>query len=324
MERRRHSIFLACSAGVLVLLYLLSSTNLILHEKKAEIYPISVIVEDSSDEDYEKLRKGMDQAAEALHVDLNFITLYEPNDQKQQIQLISREISDGAQAVIFSPAAPAEAALSLDEMVLNSPLIVLGNLFPHSQVLCGISIDYMEAGRLLGEAAGKLSEEYPIYLITQGLDYGYAREMNDGIRKALGHRERQVALYPLNSEDDCRKLIESTVYPHSQQVILIALDEKSLEEAARVLEESSVYGEQVMGLFGIGGTNRILNYLDKGIIRGLVVHNWFDEGYLSVEKAVEAIQEGGGLREQITLEACYITKEDLRDPAYEKMLYPID
>lgn len=322
MEQGRHSIFLACSAGVLVLLYLLSSTDLILHEKKAEIYPVSVIVEDSSDEDYEKLRKGMDQAAEEFHVDLNFITLYEPNDQEQQLQLISREISDGAQAVIFSPAAPAQAAQALDEMVLNSPLVVLGNLFPHSQILCGISIDYMEAGRLLGEAAGAIAGDYPVYLITQGLDYGYARELNDGIRRALGHRK--ITLYSLNSQDDCRKLIESTVYPHSQRVILIALDEKSLGEAAYVLEESSVYKEQVRGLFGIGGTNKILNYLDKGVIRGLVVHNWFDEGYLSVEKAVEAIQEGGGLREQITLEAHYITKEDLRDPEYEKMLYPID
>lgn len=324
MEQGRHSVFFACSAGVLVLLYLLSSTNLILHEKKVEIYPISVIVEDSSDEDYEKLRKGMDQAAEALHVDLNFITLYEPNDQEQQLQLISREISDGARAVIFSPAAPAKAAPALDEMVLNSPLVVLGNPFPHPQVLCGISIDYMEAGRLLGEAAGELSGDYPIYLITQGLDYGYARELKDGILKALEQQEKRVTLYPLNSEDDCRQLIESTVYPQSQQVILIALDEKSLEEAARVLEESSVYGGQVMGLFGIGGTNRILNYLDKGIIRGLVVHNLFDEGYLSVEKAVEAIQEGGGTRGQITLEAYYITKEALRDSKYEKMLYPID
>ena len=78
---------------VLVVLYLLSSTNLILHDKKTEIFPISVIVEKTSDEDYEKLRKGMDRAAEEFHVDLSFITLYEPNDQTQQFQLISREIS---------------------------------------------------------------------------------------------------------------------------------------------------------------------------------------------------------------------------------------
>ena len=56
-----------------------------------------------------------------------------------------------------------------------------------------------------------------------------------------------------------------------------------------------------------------------------MVHNWFDEGYLSVEKAVEAIQEGGGIKEQqIVMEAFYITREELRDTRYEKMLYPID
>ncbi len=109
MKQKTYRLFFGVSAVILVLLYLMSSTNLIIREKKTEIYPISVIVEDSSDEDYEKLRKGMDRAAQELHVDLNFITLYQPNDQEQQLGLIAREISDGAKAVILSPANPVEA-----------------------------------------------------------------------------------------------------------------------------------------------------------------------------------------------------------------------
>lgn len=323
MEQRRNRLFFAGSAIILVLLYLMSSTNLIIREKKVEIYPVSVIVEDSSDEDYEKLRKGMDQAAKDYHVDLNFITLYKRNDQDQQLRLVAREISDGANAVILSPAKPLEAEIALDEMVLNSPVVVLGNLVPNTRVLAGISIDYMEAGKLLGQAAGKDGGQLPVYLITEGLEFGYAKEVYDGIIQVLG-RERKAELFPLKEEGDCQKLMESLVYPRCRKAVFIALDEKSLMEAAQALESSSVYQNQVAGLYGIGGTTRILNTLDKGIIRGLVVHNWFDEGYLSVEKAVEAIQNGGGAKEQIRMEAFYITREDLRNPAYEKMLYPID
>ena len=37
-------------AGILVLLFLMSSTDLIIKEKKIEVYPISVIIEGDNDE----------------------------------------------------------------------------------------------------------------------------------------------------------------------------------------------------------------------------------------------------------------------------------
>lgn len=55
----------------------------------------------------------------------------------------------------------------------------------------------------------------------------------------------------------------------------------------------------------------------------MIVSNEFDEGYLCVEKAVEAIRRGSA-REQITLETYYIEKTDLRENKFEKILYPID
>ena len=48
---------------VLVFLFLLSSTDLIIKEEERRIYPISVIVEDTSDASYVNFRKGMDRAA---------------------------------------------------------------------------------------------------------------------------------------------------------------------------------------------------------------------------------------------------------------------
>ncbi len=323
MKQKTYRLFFGVSAVILVLLYLMSSTNLIIREKKTEIYPISVIVEDSSDEDYEKLRKGMDRAAQELHVDLNFITLYQPNDQEQQLGLIAREISDGAKAVILSPANPVEAMAGLDRMVLNSPLVILGTIFPHVQAAAGISIDYMEAGKLLGEAVRKNHKNMPVYLFTKGLEYGYARDLYDGIYQAFMDVDVPISLIVTQSDSDSVVLMEDAISRYSQNGVIIALDENSLEEAAGMLEEISMNGVRIPKLYGIGGTNRILNYLDKGIIQGLVVHNWFDEGYLSVEKAVEAIQGCGNLKEQTNMEVYYITKEDLRNPVYEKMLYPI-
>ena len=64
-------------AGILVLLFLMSSTDLIIKEKKIEVYPISVIIEGDNDDYYVKFQKGMDQAAaDVPSGDVSFITLY--------------------------------------------------------------------------------------------------------------------------------------------------------------------------------------------------------------------------------------------------------
>ena len=80
---------------ILVLLFLLSSTDLIIKEEKREIYPISVIVEDTSDINYVNFRKGMEQAAIERNADISFITLYEAGSASQQQELIAREQQAG-------------------------------------------------------------------------------------------------------------------------------------------------------------------------------------------------------------------------------------
>ena len=48
---------------VLLVLFLLSSTDLIIKEKEGEIYSVSVVVEKTADDDYVNFRKGAERAA---------------------------------------------------------------------------------------------------------------------------------------------------------------------------------------------------------------------------------------------------------------------
>ena len=58
-------------------------------------------------------------------------------------------------------------------------------------------------------------------------------------------------------------------------------------------------------------------------MKGLMAENRYNEGYLSIRSAVEAIQ-GGWTKSHIPVESFYIEGKDLRDPTYEKLLYPIE
>ena len=53
----------------LILLYLLSSTDWIIKEKEVEVYPVSLIISNTSDDNYVNFRKGVDRAAVEYNVD---------------------------------------------------------------------------------------------------------------------------------------------------------------------------------------------------------------------------------------------------------------
>ena len=310
--------------GILILLFLLSSTDWIIKEKKNIIYPVSLILGDTSDDYYGNFKKGVDKAAEEYNVDVSFITLYEKGDVSQQIDLVKREVADGAAAVVLIPVKPEACAKAMDTMALDSPVIIMGNQFPCEGVAGGIAPDYEEQGRILGRAiASENSSELPVLIFSRGLSLGYGREIYSGLVSVLTEAGFETRLIESETEETFRQTIEASVYPGSGMALLAAVDVDSLNSAADIIAGSPVYGHYIKGVYGIGSTTKLLNQLDAGIIRGMVVNDQFDAGYLSIEKAVEAIR-GGPKKEQTILESYYIQKSSLRENRLEKILYPID
>lgn len=332
---RREKVIWGLFAGILIILFLLSSTDLIIKEKDITVYSVSVILDDTTDDYYKNFRKGMDKAANEYNVDVNFVTLYEKGDVEEQMELLNRELSDGTQAVVFVPLKQAECRKLLDEMALTSPLIIMGNSTPGDWAMTGISQDYYAAGKLLGEAIIRDNNpDRPVFLFTEGLDYGYNEEVYNGLLDVISkvgfnahHYEMVKSGMPntplIENEDYFKQVIEEEVYSYHGEAILVALDVKSLDLTADIMAGSADYGKNIATLYGFGSTTKILNDMDRGVIKGLVTTNQFDEGYLSIVKAVEAIEKSGD-REQIILESYYLEKENLKEKYFEKILYPIE
>lgn len=133
-------------AGMLVILYLMSSTDLIIKERKNEIYPVSVVLGDTSDDYYGNFRKGIERAAADYNADTSFITLFQEGDAVQQMDLVWREIDDGAGAVILQPVDSVECARLLGERTLSTPLVIAGEMLPGEIVYTGVSVNYLSRG----------------------------------------------------------------------------------------------------------------------------------------------------------------------------------
>ena len=135
---------------LLVVLYLLSSTDLIIKEKKKEIRRVAVIIEQVNDNYYGNFREGMDMAEKKYQADVNFITLYAENDERQQDELIVREVKDGTNAIILAPVREDHAVMQLDEISPGCPVIFLGASTISSSVACSISVDRGRRGSSTG------------------------------------------------------------------------------------------------------------------------------------------------------------------------------
>lgn len=96
-----------------------------------------------------------------------------------------------------------------------------------------------------------------------------------------------------------------------------------MSETAGVLSENPFLRDQAEGLFGRGNTLQILNDLDGELITGICVTDEFSRGYFSVSMAVQAL-EGKSVREPMVMDSYYIEKKDLREPEYEKILFPVE
>lgn len=324
MISRKEKLLWVCYGAVLVLLYLLSSTDLIIKERETEVYPVSVIINDTSDENYVNFRKGVDRAAIELNADVSFISLYEENHRQQQLEMMLREQQDGAKALVVTPVEEQAVEEVLVEKRVTVPLVLVNSELPLDKVSAVVTTDYYEMGQKLAEQVrARYTPDIPVYLFCGPQENTVTRSFGDGIRATLSDAGFEMTLFRRQGEETFRKAVEELVYPGSQNVIVIALDQSSLSETAVILADSSVYSTYVKGLYGRGTTIPILNYLDRGVITGICVTDDFSAGYLSVKRAVEAITNQI-VGERILLDSYYIEKADLREEKYEKMLYPIE
>lgn len=306
----------------LVVLFLMCSTDLIIREPEKEVYEVAVIIEDTVDDNYNNFRKGMDQAAIELNADVRFITLYEKLNAAGQMELIERERQDGVDALIVAPVDEEQVADSLKEKQTTVPTVILGTGSAQGTSEGRITIDYREMGEMLAEKIKeRIPEKAPVLFVEDASGRSDAgRNFAEAAVSVLERSGYNCKFVELEREEEYREILEALAEPNT---IIVAGGPEALAGMAGALEENAGLSKRVAGLYGRGNTLAILDDLDSGLITGLCVTDEFSRGYFSVCMAVEEL-EGGGDGESMTMDSYYIEKEDLREPKYEKMLFPME
>ena len=303
----------------LVVLFLMCSTDLIIREPERQIYQIAVIIEDVRSDNYSNFRKGMDLAAAELNADVQLITLYEKLDVKEQMDLMDREQQDGTDALIVVPVE--EEQVSARQMTI--PVILMRAGVAEAAGAGNVIVDHEKMGEQLArEILKEQPADVPVYVLTDPAGQSDMDRLflkgSDAVFQEAGRSVQRI----LRGEEERFYTMLEQPGAEAQKVVILAENQDILTEAAGVVAGSEAVADAVGGLYGRGTTMAILNYLDRGVITGICVTDEFSVGYYSVREAVRALEGAGSV--PTVMESYYIDKKDLRDPAFEKMLFPIE
>ena len=102
--------------------------------------------------------------------------------------------------------------------------------------------------------------------------------------------------------------------------IVVALDNSALETAVDAFTSLRLSDVR---LYGVGCSDRTIYYLDRGVIRAMVVPNDFQMGYLAVADAVGRISAPNipMIHREISYDV--ITRSNMYDSRNETLLFPV-
>lgn len=187
-----------------------------------------------------------------------------------------------------------------------------------------ITIDYERMGEQL---AGEMSENIQgnssvLLLMNPAKQSDMDRMFLQGAEAALtadGYNTRTVRV---DEEEGMMASLDTLTVWKQGKAVILAENQEILTAMAGIMADDPEVAARVRGLYGRGNTLPILNYLDRGYIDGICVTDDFSIGYLSVREAVRILE--GNDSSYVVMDSYYIEKEDLREPEYEKVLFPIE
>ncbi len=275
---------------------------------------MSVILRDG-DGAVSTMRKGMEQAAQDLNVELRFLTPAEANSGIQQAQLLEREVAGAAPAVLLIPADWEALGDAVSAAAGKTTLVTVETDMTAWGAAASITMDHQELGAALGAAALNGVPEGGTVLLLDSLpgDNGI-RERMEAAKAVLEREGRQARVYKWDPDTTSLPDILRIERPRA----IIAFEAAALADVAELSR-----GEDAFPLlYGCGSTASIAAALEKGRVTAITAVNVFSAGYLAVEAAA-ALARHEDWTAAAPVAFSIVRQETMYDSDNQKLLFPV-
>ncbi len=310
MSKAVQALAICSFLTTLILLFMTSSTDLILKPNIDRIYKATLLISDVDSELWRNYKLGLDTAAKEYNVDMAVKTLFDlREDDQQQMDQILTEIEFGAEGLILSTSYFSKMVSLIEEENFDNSIVftkVNRSFCDKLEEKCSyICYNYYNAGRLLGEFLLETHQErQTIFIVAE-------REVNENYEFFVNalQETHNVNILPNATQETEGSGQVKMLLDHDD--IVVGLDENSL------LHFRDIDG---VVLYGLGYTNTLIDCVVQGDVAGFVCFNEYMAGYLSVQNLVTML-DGGTIQECVEIPYKLITKETMFEN--ETFLFPI-
>lgn len=278
--------------AVLAVMIAILAFAMLLGKTEKEKSRISVIVQNSEDNQWAAFKYGLKMAAKDRNTEMFWVSTEKALGTEDEKELIEREIENGADAVIVQPGAGNDTEKMLQKIQKKVPVMLIEPVPPKDENAVGIPTVEAKQDEMGAALAKELLKDNNGKLEGKTVGIFSAKETSEAVRrreKGFLEALKGTGVEIVWSVDGGNTQEHKYLLDIQEKVdFIIALDNDSLTMAGECSAANDLHGALV---YGIGNSTETVSYLDTGFIECLIVPDDFSIGYESLSECAEKIRK---------------------------------
>lgn len=275
-------------------------------ETEQDTTKVSVVLEAQNTVQWEVLRQGMESFAAEKGIELRYVMLTGNETVKERLEILHREVQNGAEGLVLNLANQGLLVEQMNDSLSQVKLVMVDSFLPLVFEAGYVAADNKAMGRRLGEAAAAKAAPGEVFGVIMGnINRESNKERLEGVRESLDGR---IAFTASETAGISKEL-------WSQADRILCLDAQAGEETLERAEEDGKL------LYTIGRTEKLVYYLDKGLVDVMVAADEFVMGYSALENLYWQLRYYGEAKGR-EIPFILVDKSNLYGEKVEEIMFP--
>lgn len=321
---KRNRLYFSLIIAMLAVIVVWASCQMWNVGKEEKEYKVSVIVENSSLDRWSLMRQGLEQAARDYPIDLNYVSTSDFEDVSAELDVIHREIENGADGVIVQMASGGSGA-DIESFGAKTSVVLIETDVTPEDFYTVVEPDNAGMGEALAATVAlDYGAEVPdrrIGILSGNQEQLAMQQRLSGVTNGLEEKGARIAWCIEGKAKQAQEAFAAAMQ-NTPVDVLIVLGNDELEMVMDEFAAGELAGSGC-ALYGVGCSEKTVYYLDKGWIDTLVVPNEFNMGYQSMEKVAGQLLYHTQEAEKQEVDYLVVNRTNLYDDDIQKILFPI-
>ncbi len=290
-------------------------------------HTVALVAKSTTSNFWKSVFAGAEAAATEYNLTLTIDGPESEEDYESQNAMIAEAVENGAEVLIFSAIdyeGNAEAINQAAEQGVK--IVVIDSDVDSDQVSYRIGTDNYTAGQMVGEAILDTNlTEIKVGIVNYDVNSANGQEREEGFRDAVAEDERVTivdAINVLSFTEEARLQTKEMLAQHPEINVIVTFNEWTSLGVGYAIEDLGLADETYVVAFDCNAVN--VGMLETGEVDALIVQNSYAMGYLGVEYAYNLLNGTSSNETDIDTSTTLITRENMYDEEYQRILFSFE